>query len=136
MFACKNGQKHVQICRFLARKFKRLARNFSNIAPIFVSLKFESFCASSSILVFFSGPFSSSNGPKSLPAGQQVNNSNGPMSLHSSNNNKNWNPFEDMKNFADLTEDALVDQEFDQLRDNERKQNQDPFQSAPFAVKQ
>lgn len=56
------------------------------------------------------------------------------MSLHSSsNNNKNWNPFEDMKNFADLTEDALVDQEFDQLRDNERK---DPFQSAPFAVKQ
>ena len=80
-----------------------------------------------------SGPFSSSsNGPKSLPAGQQVNNSNGPMSLHS-NNNKNWNPFEDMKNFADLTEDALVDQEFDQLRDNERK---DPFQSAPFAVKQ
>jgi len=80
------------------------------------------------------GPFSSSNGPKSLPAGQQVNNSNGPMSLHSSsNNNKNWNPFEDMKNFADLTEDALVDQEFDQLRDNERK---DPFQSAPFAVKQ
>lgn len=83
------------------------------------------------------GPFSSSNGPKSLPAGQQVNNSNGPMSLHSSsNNNKNWNPFEDMKNFADLTEDALVDQEFDQLRENERKQNQDPFQSAPFAVKQ
>ena len=56
------------------------------------------------------------------------------MSLHSSsNNNKNWNPFEDMKNFADLTEDALVDQEFDQLRDHERK---DPFQSAPFAVKQ
>ena len=56
------------------------------------------------------------------------------MSLHSSsNNNKNWNPFEDMKNFADLTEDALVDLEFDQLRDNERK---DPFQSAPFAVKQ
>lgn len=76
------------------------------------------------------GPFTS-NGPKSLPAGQQINDTNGPMSLH--NNNKNWNPFEDMKNFADFTEDALVDQEFDQLRENERK---DPFQSAPFAVKQ
>ena len=46
-------------------------------------------------------------------------------------NNKNWNPFEDMKNFAELTEEALVDQEFDQLRENERK---DPFQSAPFAL--
>lgn len=78
-----------------------------------------------------SSPFHS-NGPKSLPAGQQIPESNGPMSLH--NNNTNWNPFEDMKNFAEMTEDALVDQEFDQLRDNERKK--DPFQSAPFAVKQ
>jgi len=79
-----------------------------------------------------SSPFHSNNGPKSLPAGQQIPESNGPMSLH--NNNTNWNPFEDMKNFAEMTEDALVDQEFDQLRDNERKK--DPFQSAPFAVKQ
>ena len=132
----KNTLFKITFVDFWRENSKGRARNFSKIAPIFVSLTFESFCASSSILVFFSGPFSSSNGPKSLPAGQQVNNSNGPMSLHSSNNNKNWNPFEDMKNFADLTEDALVDQEFDQLRENERKQNQDPFQSAPFAVKQ
>ena len=85
-------------------------------------------------LLYFLGssPFHSNNGPKSLPAGQQIPESNGPMSLH--NNNTNWNPFEDMKNFAEMTEDALVDQEFDQLRDNERKK--DPFQSAPFAVKQ
>jgi len=69
-----------------------------------------------------SSPFHS-NGPKSLPAGQQIPESNGPMSLH--NNNSNWNPFEDMKNFAEMTEDALVDQEFDQLRENERKK--DPF---------
>ena len=82
--------------------------------------------------VLGSSPFHSNNGPKSLPAGQQIPESNGPMSLH--NNNTNWNPFEDMKNFAEMTEDALVDQEFDQLRDNERKK--DPFQSAPFAVKQ
>ena len=88
------------------------------------------------VIIFFifwsSSPFHSYNGPKSLPAGQQIPESNGPMSLH--NNNTNWNPFEDMKNFAEMTEDALVDQEFDQLRDNERKK--DPFQSAPFAVKQ
>lgn len=80
-----------------------------------------------------SSPF---NGPKSLPQGPQGQqpSDNGPMSLH--NNNKNWNPFEDMKNFAEMTEDALVDEEFDQLsRDNERKPK-DPFQSAPFAVKQ
>ena len=82
-------------------------------------------------LILGSSPFHS-NGPKSLPAGQQIPESNGPMSLH--NNNSNWNPFEDMKNFAEMTEDALVDQEFDQLRENERKK--DPFQSAPFAVKQ
>jgi len=80
-----------------------------------------------------------SNGPKSLPSGQPSQEANGPMSLQQQNqhtkqqnkNNKNWNPFEDMKNFAELTEEALVDQEFDQLRENERK---DPFQSAPFAL--
>ena len=77
-----------------------------------------------------SSPFHS-NGPKSLPAGHQSQEGNGPMSLQQ-NNNRNWNPFEDMKNFADLTEEALVDQEFDQLRENERKK--DPFQSAPFAL--
>ena len=43
-----------------------------------------------------SSPFHSNNGPKSLPAGQQIPESNGPMSLH--NNNTNWNPCEDMKN--------------------------------------
>ena len=74
-----------------------------------------------------------------MPSGQPSQEANGPMSLQQQNqhtkqqnkNNKNWNPFEDMKNFAELTEEALVDQEFDQLRENERK---DPFQSAPFAL--
>ena len=47
-----------------------------------------------------SSPFHSNNDPKSLPAGQQIPESNGPMSLH--NNNTNWNPFEDMKNFAEM----------------------------------
>ena len=85
------------------------------------------------ILFQGSTPFQS-NGPKSLPAGPQVCDSNGPLSLH--NNNKNWNPFEDMKSFAEMTEEALVDQEFDQLRSQNVKKT-DPFQSAPFeAVKQ
>ena len=52
-----------------------------------------------------SSPFNSNNGPKSLPAGQQIPESNGPMSLH--NNNTNWNPFEDMKNFAEMTENVF-----------------------------
>lgn len=67
-----------------------------------------------------------------------------PLSLQT-NNNTNWNPFEDMKNFADLTEDALFEQQFDQIRHQEQQQQKqqqqqqqarkDPFQSAPFALK-
>lgn len=101
-------------------------------APAVGDLTKNPFCSS-----FIPPPGSSPfNGPKSLPQGpqQSASGDTGPLSLH--NNNKNWNPFEDMKNFAEMTEDALVDEEFDQLsRDNERKQK-DPFQSAPFAVKQ
>ncbi len=94
-----------------------------------------------------SSPF---HGPKSLgnPGSQDPNaggGSSGPMSLQQQqqqqqNNNKNWNPFSDMKNFAEMTEDALYDEEFDNLRENESKPNAnakkvDPFKSAPFALK-
>lgn len=56
----------------------------------------------------------------------------------------NWNPFEDSKNFSDLTEEALFGEQFDSIRLQEHEQSpqkqkpdrsrRDPFVSAPFVA--
>ena len=78
----KNGSK---------KQVKKMVKKL--VQKAYLLLVFPSYFLGSSL-------FHSNNGPKSLPAGQQIPESNGPMSLH--NNNTNWNPFEDMKNTSSV----------------------------------